>query len=141
MPLTPKQERFVAEYVIDLNATRAAVRAGYSAKTANEQAARLLAKVSVAAAVAEAARKHTIRAEITAQDVLDGLRTEATRTGEGSSHGARVTAWGLLGKYHQLFIDRVEVTVTHKLADLSDDDLVMEIKRVASGEEPAAITH
>ncbi len=36
--LTPKQERFVAEYLIDLNSTQAAIRAGYSSKTATEQA-------------------------------------------------------------------------------------------------------
>jgi len=39
--LRPKQERFVAEYLIDLNATQAAIRAGYSEKTAQPQSARL----------------------------------------------------------------------------------------------------
>ncbi len=43
--LTPKQARFVEEYLIDLNATQAAIRAGYSAKTANEQGAQLLVSV------------------------------------------------------------------------------------------------
>lgn len=47
MALTAKQERFVQEYLIDLNATQAAIRAGYSAKTANEQGSRLLTNVSV----------------------------------------------------------------------------------------------
>ena len=46
-PLTPKNGRFVKEYLVDLNGTQAAIRAGYSPKTANEQAARLLANVSV----------------------------------------------------------------------------------------------
>ena len=45
MSLTDKQTRFVQEYMTDLNATQAAIRAGYSAKTANEQAAQLLANV------------------------------------------------------------------------------------------------
>ena len=49
--MTAKQERFVEEYLIDLNATQAAIRAGYSPKTANEQGARLLAKVSVQTAI------------------------------------------------------------------------------------------
>ena len=52
--LTPKQEAFVAEYLIDLNATQAATRAGYSAKTANEQGSRLLANVNVSQAVQQA---------------------------------------------------------------------------------------
>ena len=47
MALTEKQRRFVDEYLIDLNATQAAIRAGYSVKTANEQGARLLANVSI----------------------------------------------------------------------------------------------
>ena len=51
MALTDKQRRFVDEYLVDLNATQAAIRAGYSAKTANEQGAQLLAKLSVREAV------------------------------------------------------------------------------------------
>ena len=52
-PLSPKQERFVTEYLKDQNGTQAAIRAGYSPRTANEQAARLLAQVSVRSAVNE----------------------------------------------------------------------------------------
>ena len=44
--LPPRQRRFVAEYLVDCNGTQAAIRAGYSRKTANEQAADLLAKPS-----------------------------------------------------------------------------------------------
>lgn len=47
MAMTAKQKRFCDEYLVDLNATQAAIRAGYSKKTANEQGARLLANVSV----------------------------------------------------------------------------------------------
>ncbi|MFE4569087.1 terminase small subunit [Paenibacillus chitinolyticus] len=49
MALTPKQERFAEEYLIDLNATQAAIRAGYSVKTAMEQGSRLLSNVKVRA--------------------------------------------------------------------------------------------
>jgi hypothetical protein len=45
--LTPKQARFVQEYLIDLNATQAAIRVGYSKKTATEQASRLLTNVAL----------------------------------------------------------------------------------------------
>lgn len=45
--LTDRRQKFVDEYLMDLNATQAAIRAGYSARTANEQAARLLANVSI----------------------------------------------------------------------------------------------
>lgn len=51
--LTDKQQCFVDEYLIDLNATQAAIRAGYSAKTADQQGSRMLANIKVKQAVAE----------------------------------------------------------------------------------------
>lgn len=71
--LSAKQQAFVEEYLVDLNATQAAIRAGYSPKTANEQAARLLAKASVSQAVAEAKARRTERTEITQDRVLQEL--------------------------------------------------------------------
>ena len=59
--LTDKQRRFVDEYLIDLNGTQAAIRAGYSAKTANEQASRMLANVSIQQAVSEAMAERSKR--------------------------------------------------------------------------------
>jgi hypothetical protein len=50
-PLTPKQERFAQEYLVDLNATQAAVRAGYSANSARQEGTRLLSKVSIQQAI------------------------------------------------------------------------------------------
>ncbi len=69
-PLSPKQKRFVLEYLTDLNATRAAIRAGYSAHTATEQASRLLTNVNVAAAVAAAQDKRAESVGIEAERVL-----------------------------------------------------------------------
>jgi len=103
VPLTPRQRRFVEEYLIDLNATRAAVRAGYSEKTANEQGSRLLANVKVAGAVRVGRDRQQQRTEITADWVLLRLRDEAERTGEGASHSARVRALELLGRHLGLF--------------------------------------
>lgn len=71
--LTAKQERFVAEYLVDLNATQAAIRAGYSAKTAEEQGYQLLRKTSVAKAIAEQKRARAERTEVTADRVVDEL--------------------------------------------------------------------
>ena len=51
--MTDKQERFCEEYMIDLNATQAAIRAGYSPKTANEQGSQLLAKLSIQNRIAQ----------------------------------------------------------------------------------------
>ncbi|EGK71919.1 Bacteriophage terminase small subunit [Methyloversatilis universalis FAM5] len=70
MDLTPRQQRFVDEYLIDLNATQAATRAGYSAKTAASQGERLLRNVDVAAAIAAAKKARTERTEVDADYVL-----------------------------------------------------------------------
>lgn len=59
--MTAKQERFVQEYLIDLNATQAAIRAGYSPKTAQEQSARLLSKVMIQAAISKAQAERSRR--------------------------------------------------------------------------------
>jgi len=66
----PKHERFCLEYVKDLNATQAAIRAGYSAKTAKQIGSRLLTNVDVAARAAELQSKLTDKLEITAERVL-----------------------------------------------------------------------
>ena len=71
--MTPKQERFVQEYMIDSNATQAAIRAGYSEQTAAEQGYQLLQKTSVKKAVAEAMQTRSERTEITADQVLKEL--------------------------------------------------------------------
>ena len=68
--MTPKQAAFVREYLIDLNATQAAARAGYSAKTANEQGNRLLSNVSVRSAIDVAIQARANRLEISADRVL-----------------------------------------------------------------------
>lgn len=71
--MTRKQDRFVKEYLIDLNATQAAIRAGYSPKTANEQGARLLANVSVQEAIAKAMAERSKRTGISQDRVVQEL--------------------------------------------------------------------
>lgn len=71
--MTPKQTRFVAEYLIDLNATQAAIRCGYSPKTAKQQGSRLLTNADVAAAVTVKADKQLDKLELTAQRVKDRI--------------------------------------------------------------------
>lgn len=73
MSLTAKQERFVAEYLIDLNATQPAIRAGYSEKTATEQGSRLLTNVKVQEAIAEGQNKTAEKLEITKERIVDEL--------------------------------------------------------------------
>ncbi len=68
--LTEKQALFVREYRVDRNATQAAIRAGYSAATAEQQGSRLLRNVQVSAAIAEQTKEQADRLEITAERVL-----------------------------------------------------------------------
>lgn len=68
--LTPKQERFVQEYLKDLNATQACIRAGYSAKTADRIGPELLGKTCVAAAIEKAKKSRSKRLDITLDRVL-----------------------------------------------------------------------
>lgn len=72
--LTPRQAAFVREYLVDLNATQAAIRAGYSKHTANEQGARLLANVSVRQLVQrgmdERAERVTVQADVVLREIL-----------------------------------------------------------------------
>jgi phage terminase small subunit len=71
--LNDKQRRFVAEYLLDLNATQAAVRAGYSAKTAEQQGFRLLRNARVAAALAAKQIKIADKLDVTAERVVAEL--------------------------------------------------------------------
>mgnify|MGYP000887682201 CR=1 FL=1 len=71
--LTPKQARFVEEYLVDLNATQAAIRAGYSKKTAGQVSFNLLKKTEIQTAISEAQALRSKRTEITQDRVLKEL--------------------------------------------------------------------
>lgn len=75
--MTPKQQRFVEEYLIDLCATQAAIRAGYSAKNANDQAAQLMAKPKIIAAIDTAIAIRSEQTRIDGNWVLKRLVEEA----------------------------------------------------------------
>ena len=107
MSLSAKQLRFVDEYLIDLNATQAAKRAGYSERTANEQGARLLAKVSIQNEVEKRMSDREQRTEITQDRVLQELAKIAF------GDPRRVMTWGADG-----------VTLKES-SELSDDDAAL----------------
>ena len=68
--LNEKQKQFCEEYIIDLNGTQAAIRAGYSAKTANEQAAQLLAKLSIQEYICELKNKRSERVKYSQDELM-----------------------------------------------------------------------
>ena len=104
--LTPKQGLFVKEYLIDLNATQAAIRAGYSEKTAQEIGSENLSKPIIAEAINDQLDKRTKAVEITTDFILSGLKEIASNKDEQTKD--RLKAFELLGKYKKLFTDRVE---------------------------------
>jgi len=69
MALTAKQQRFIEEYLVDLNATQAAIRAGYSEKSAYSVGQETLRKPEIAQAIAEAQAERSERTQIT-QDMV-----------------------------------------------------------------------
>src|SRR4051812_15945223 len=88
MPLNDRQRRFVAEYLLYLNATQAAVRAGYSARSAYSTGERMLRNAEVAAAIAEVQAARSRRTEVTADRVV----LELARVAFGDPR--RVMSWG-----------------------------------------------
>lgn len=141
--LTPKQEMFVKEYLVDLNATQAAIRAGYSKKTADRIGPELLGKTCVARAIEEANQKRAEKLELSAEWVLENLKNVAVRcqqaepvmvfdfstkemveTGEYQfdSKGAN-RALELIGKHLGIFEDRFRLSgsVGVKIVDDVDD--------------------
>lgn len=118
MALTAKQQMFVAEYLIDLNATQAAIRAGYSKRTAEWQGPQLLGKTHVSAAIQQAMNERAKRIKRTADDVLadilavknDAVQIVSDRDGNQvmADRGAALKALELEGKHYKMFTDKLE---------------------------------
>lgn len=118
--LTPRQAAFIREYLIDLNATQAAIRAGYSERTARKIGHENLTKPDIAAAIAQAQAERAERVQIDADEVLAHLtaiargevRTEkATKVGIVDlppDFGERIRAMELLGKHLGMFKEQQE---------------------------------
>lgn len=111
MALTAKQERFVQEYLVDLNATQAAIRAGYSSKTAYSMGQRLLKNVEVQAAIQKALKDRQARTEITQDTVVEelakiGLADAHDYSDADLKYSNKLKALELLGKHLGMFEKR-----------------------------------
>ena len=119
--LTDKQAAFVDEYLVDMNATAAALRAGYSETSARQMGSENLSKPYIKKAIQVRLKDRQQRTEVTQDMVIEGLLKEARRDGEDSSHGARVGAWKALGKHLGLFVEQTEGEMTIRIIrDASD---------------------
>ncbi len=104
MALTPKQKRFVAEYLVDLNATAAAIRAGYSKKTAEVIGYENLRKPQIAQAVRLEMDNLQKRTEVTQDYVIGKLREIADKDASDAQdsdlkYSNKIKALELLGKH------------------------------------------
>lgn len=131
--LTDKQAAFVREYLVDLNATQAAIRAGYSERTASRIGPQLLGKTCVREAIEKAQAKRARRVEVTQDYVLSNLVEVVERTMQRAPvldrKGEQVTdeegravwtfdakganrALELLGKHLGIFTDKIRAEVS-----------------------------
>ncbi len=120
--MTDKQVTFVQEYLIDLNATQAAIRAGYSTKTACAIGIENLTKPVIKQAINLLMSMRSQRLKITADEVLqdiEKIKKDAMRSMKGMmiNHQAGLKACELQGRHLQMFVDKVEIEVSDKLAD------------------------
>ena len=123
--LRPKQKRFIEEYLVDLNATQAAIRAGYSEKTARQMGAQNLSKPVIQAAIEEAFQARSERTELTQDWVLERLEENTNRalcrvpvldhegkeTGDWTYQGSVANrSLELIGKHLGMFPNRTEIS-------------------------------
>ena len=122
MMLTKQRLLFCKEYIIDLNATQAAIRAGYSEKTARTQGSKLLTFIDIQEEIQRLMNKRAQKVEITAENVLNDIlevrdickRKTVTEDLQGDEYidkdalNGRLKANEMLGKHLKLFTDKVE---------------------------------
>jgi len=106
--LTPKQALFVQEYLVDLNATQAAIKAGYSAKTAQSISTENLSKPLIQQAIQEAFAQRAERTKRTADDVLRDIERRGKLAEEAGQFSAALKAAELEGKYLGMFTEKLD---------------------------------
>jgi phage terminase small subunit len=143
--LNDKQERFIDEYLVDLNATQAAIRAGYKEKTARQQGSRLLTNADIQARIEELQQERAKKVQLDAEWVLNRLKeiSDKCMTAEPVEvwdHEARTMvetgeyqfdstganrATELIGKHLGMFKDKLDITgdLSMKIeVDYGDDE-------------------
>ena len=126
--LNPKQAAFVKEYLVDRNGTQAAIRAGYSAKTANVKGAQLLAIVSIKQAVEAGEAEHAARCDVTVDTIKQMMDEDRVLANQLGQVGPAVTTTMNMAKLFGLITDKAQVhgdmslNVFHGIPDADDPD-------------------
>ena len=108
--LNAKQTLFCEEYLIDLNATQAAIRAGYSAKTAKETGYENLTKPHISLFIQNAMAERSASTGITADYVLKGIKELTDTLAQGEDPKSAYKGYELLGKHLALFTEKLDHT-------------------------------
>lgn len=154
--LNSKQQRFVVEYLIDLNATQAAIRSGYSEKTAKSIGSENLTKPDIAAAITGAQGAHESALEITQDYVLSNVReilercmqrapvmefdkVEKVYVQAQDADGKDIWTFDaknalgavtLLGKHKGMFSDKLQIDDLREVANLTDGEIAERRKQL-----------
>ena len=127
--LNANQRLFAEEYCVDLNATKAAIRAGYSLKTSSRIGPELLGKPWIAEAIQVALEKRSKRVQRTADDVMKDLmlvRADAMQdngAGQMVDRPSAIKTMELEGRHLAMFTDKVAHSGEMTLRAMSDDEL------------------
>ena len=109
--LTDKQSKFIKEYAVDLNATQAAIRAGYSEDTAQQMGSENLSKPVIADAIAKQQAKHAERCDVTIDSLTDELNEAIAMSRSQEDPNALRAAVMSKAKIHGLDINKFDGTV------------------------------
>jgi len=131
--LTPRQELFCHEFLKDLNAVGAAIRAGYSKNNASKNAYMLTKDKNISERLAELKAEQTKRTKIEADDILRRLVRISEKTEQEGDYNAAIRSLELLGKHQAMWTEKTinETTVKNAFATgNSEEDVQRDIERL-----------
>lgn len=108
--MNARQAKFVQEYLLDLNATQAAIRAGYSKKTAGKIGFENLQKPEIAEAIAKAQEKASAKLEISHESIINDLVEIAQEARKDGVYPSVIKAKELIGKHFGMWPNKQEIT-------------------------------
>ena len=137
MQLSNKQMRFVDEYLIDLNGAQAAIRSGFSKRSARQIATRLLSKADIRVLIQKKQKESEKRLQITRDEVILGLVRAVEEAREAGSPQGQINAWReigrMMGYYDQLVSPAPQDFSEEQMRGMSDAELKALICRSQDG--------
>lgn len=127
--MTPKKRKFVAEYLVDGNATRAATAAGY--KGARFKGCHLCAQDDIREAIEAGVAEVVERTQTTVDTIMRDLAALQDAAQAAKQYSAAIRAAELRGKHIGLWPDKIRLT--HEFSTLTDAELVTEAARLLGG--------